>query len=39
LRKNQTCVIPVSNFLRRLPHDPVSTHELLFSRPNTFYAF
>jgi hypothetical protein len=27
LRKNYTCVIPVSNFRRRWPHDPVSTHE------------
>ncbi len=26
LSKNPTCVIPVSNFWRRWPHDPVSTH-------------
>jgi hypothetical protein len=39
MRKNQTCVIPVSNFWRRRPHDPVSTHEKLFSRSNTFLWF
>jgi hypothetical protein len=38
LRKNHTCVIPVSNFWRRWPHDPVRTHEKLFNRSNTFFA-
>ncbi len=38
LRKNHTCVIPVSNFWRRLPHDSVRTHEKLFNRSNTFFA-
>jgi hypothetical protein len=28
----------VSNFRRRWPHDPVSTHEKLFSRSKTFFA-
>ncbi len=27
LRKNHTCVLPVSNFWPRWPHDPVSTHQ------------
>jgi hypothetical protein len=27
LRRNHTCVIPVLNFWRRWPHDPVSTHQ------------
>jgi hypothetical protein len=29
----------VLNFRPRRPHDSVSTHELLFNRSNTFYAF
>ncbi len=28
----------VSNFWRRWPHDPVGTHEKLFSRSKTFFA-
>ncbi len=32
LRKNHTCVFPVSNLWRRWPHDPVRTHEKLFNR-------
>ena len=38
LRKNHTCVIPVSNLWRRWPHDSVRTHEKLFNRSNTFFA-